>query len=167
MDYGDEWEEAWLVHVSSWRPVEEAEDYIAAFEFNEEEEYFLTDEEQEEDPYPPNVYIAAWAQFLEPDWKDEWDGEIKNPQPLVYVEVLQRGQDSNGEYFYSVRDFQTDKIYRDIPQIGLMFLDEPHTTDMFLGNSFRHEIGIPDHMFPDAWRNLRHTEIPNGVGDEL
>lgn len=167
MDYGDEWEEAWQAHVREWKPVEGAEEYIPAFQLNDEEEYFLTEEEQEEDPYPENVHVACWEQFLSTSWRSNWNGEINCPQKLHPVEVIEREQNDDGEYTYVVRDLRNDKVYEHLPELALAFVDEPHTTDMFLENSFRHHIGIPDDMLPDAWRNAPVKETLVGSRDEL
>jgi len=42
------------------------------------------------------------------------------------------------------------------PRIAFKFVDRPYTSDFHLKNSFRHEMMIPDEMFPDAWRNKLH-----------
>ena len=33
------------------------------------------------------------------------------------------------------------------------FVDRPYTTDLHLGGAFRHDMGIPDELLPDSWRN--------------
>ena len=42
----------------------------------------------------------------------------------------------------------------DVPRSALRFFDMPYTTDLQQPTAFRHEIGIPDEIFPDRWRNL-------------
>ena len=42
----------------------------------------------------------------------------------------------------------------DVPRSALRFFDLPYTTDLQQPTAFRHEIGIPDEIFPERWRNL-------------
>ena len=136
MDYGDEWEQHWQEHVKNWKPVPGAEDYIPAHKLNDEEEYFRTEEEQEENPYPKNVFIGLWEQFIKGrGWKKKWEetGEIDCPQDLHKVEVVSRYENDEGEYEY---DVQYDGRYtvKGLPQAALKFVDKPHTGDMYLEN---------------------------------
>jgi hypothetical protein len=41
----------------------------------------------------------------------------------------------------------------DVPRSGIRFFDLPYTTDLHQPTAFRYEIGIPDSMFPEKWRN--------------
>jgi len=41
----------------------------------------------------------------------------------------------------------------DVPRDAFTYFNRPYTTDMFLANAFRHDIRIPDDLFPEAWRN--------------
>lgn len=45
-----------------------------------------------------------------------------------------------------------------VPRRGLRFEDLSYTTDQFLPNAFRHDIRIPDEIFPEAWKNLLHGD---------
>jgi len=42
-----------------------------------------------------------------------------------------------------------------IPRKAIRFVDRKYSSDMFLRNAFRHEIQIPDHLIPAAWRDLK------------
>mmetsp|Transcript_23323 Transcript_23323/g.47604 ORF Transcript_23323/g.47604 Transcript_23323/m.47604 type:complete len:353 (-) Transcript_23323:999-2057(-) len=41
-----------------------------------------------------------------------------------------------------------------IPRRAFLFEDLSYTQDLFLPNAFRHPIGIPDDIFPEAWKNV-------------
>jgi hypothetical protein len=41
-----------------------------------------------------------------------------------------------------------------VPRHAIRFFDRPGTTDLHLANAFRRAIQIPDHMFPQQWRNV-------------
>lgn len=40
------------------------------------------------------------------------------------------------------------------PRHALRFFDNAYTSDLHLAGSFRHEIAMPDELFPAAWRDL-------------
>ena len=46
----------------------------------------------------------------------------------------------------------------DVPRHAFQYRDRPYTTDMFLRNAFRHDIRIPDHLFPEVWKNRAYLE---------
>jgi hypothetical protein len=46
----------------------------------------------------------------------------------------------------------------ELPREAIRFVDRPYTSDIHLPNAFRHPIGIPDELFPDAWKNLLNKE---------
>ena len=75
LDYGDAWEDAWLRHVQNWKPVDDAESFIPAFELNQIEEFLRTSEEQQSNPYPTSVDIHCLRQFLADNWDEDLDEE--------------------------------------------------------------------------------------------
>ena len=42
-----------------------------------------------------------------------------------------------------------------VPRGAIRFTDKMYTTDQHLPNAFRHEIGIPDSIFPKQWKDLK------------
>jgi hypothetical protein len=42
-----------------------------------------------------------------------------------------------------------------VPRGAIRFVDRPYTSDLHIHDSFRHAIGIPDSLFPDAWKDLK------------
>jgi hypothetical protein len=44
-------------------------------------------------------------------------------------------------------------MLQDAPRDAFVFVDKPYKSDMHLPNAFRHEIMIPDEIFPDKWKN--------------
>ncbi|KAL7554351.1 hypothetical protein ACHAWF_017807, partial [Thalassiosira exigua] len=48
---------------------------------------------------------------------------------------------------------ENHRIY-DVPRNAIEYKDVPYTSDIFLKNAFRHEMHLPDEVFPIAWRNL-------------
>jgi hypothetical protein len=45
-------------------------------------------------------------------------------------------------------------IVTHVPREAIRFSDKIYTTDQHLENAFRHEIGIPDGVFPELWKDL-------------
>lgn len=45
-------------------------------------------------------------------------------------------------------------VITDVPWVAIEFVDKHYTSDVFLKNAFRHEMKLPDEIFPKAWMNL-------------
>lgn len=179
LDYGIDWEEAWNKHVEEWTPVDDADKYEDASQWNcldkEECETALTirtEEEQRDNPYSKNLTINCYfadAKDRELVWIDELDDwtMLEERVPKFECKILER-HDTPGSVLYDVEiiipvdeDGQDDEEYyedvivvTDVPQYGIQFVNKPYTSDLFLPNAFRHEIGIPDSMMPASWKNL-------------
>jgi hypothetical protein len=55
----------------------------------------------------------------------------------------------------------------DVPRHAFFYRDEPAKRDHHQFWSFRHDMRIPDDMFPDAWKNLEQDGQKTGDNDEL
>ncbi|CAJ1942276.1 unnamed protein product [Cylindrotheca closterium] len=166
LDYGEEWEAAWQNHVQTWNPVPDAHDYVSAAEMNKRPERLRTEFEQIYDPYPSNLAIVfkeSYEHNMGPyrDTKEighknvkfstgdsnKHTCEILSAKPLykrtVYTAVLGIGGEGAEEMV----------LLENLPREAFEFQDRPHTEDLFLPNAFRHDIRIPDEMFPEAWKN--------------
>ena len=90
-------------------------------------------------------------------------------QTLRPCQVLQRKEDAKGRSTYAVRMFNRPGLDEDeiipeenkqphlvthVPRNAIRFVDKVHTTDQHLEWAFRHEIGLPDDVFPEAWMDL-------------
>ena len=42
-----------------------------------------------------------------------------------------------------------------VPRDAIQFVNVPYTSDVFLKNSFRHEMHLPDSIFPESWKNVK------------
>lgn len=178
LDYGIEWEQAWQQHIQWWRPSEA--NYIPAWKLNQDistpvrtvfetitgfrypgnvelrcEKSFLDDEDDDDDG------VEDWREHLKTRTVETW--LLKQSTPLIPCEVI-RTKSIDGELFYTVVMMEDDEdddsqfvnhLVEDIPREGIKFVDRPYTSDIFLRNSFRHDIRIPDEMFPQTWRNVK------------
>lgn len=153
LDYGDAWEAAWKEHVQSWKPVEGAANYVPAYELQHSPERLRTEFEQRANPYPPNVEIQALEMFFQEGWEKKYKTQLKLEDDRREVDILRYEETDDGEFLYTVLDRYEDEVHERLPREAFRFVDRPHSTDMFLPNSFRHDIGIPDEIFPEAWKN--------------
>ena len=48
------------------------------------------------------------------------------------------------------------RFITDYPRSSIHFFPYPYESDQWLAGAFRHHIGIPDHLFMNAWKNLSH-----------
>jgi len=181
LDYGDEWETAWQEHVERWKPEPDADRYQSAYEMNLDFDHvFRTEFEQLYDPYPPTVMTKFHKYFKDPDTTRKWLGLHPFQQDdivswrangSVKCNILRR-QDSGSRMLYTIAipvDDSSDwTIVEGIPMEAMFFEDQPYSTDMFLQNAFRHDIRIPDDMFPESWKNLKRNRNLDGIssGDE-
>jgi hypothetical protein len=166
LDYGDAWEVAWQHHVQTWQPP--LRQYTSASEWNANMARIRTEFEQLQDPYPNNVHVLCSSHFADLDvWRPLYDQGRYNELIGDYCpcEVLRYEEAADGTYNYTVvvdmPNVSSDKSLPqtmnvwmgNVPRLAIRFVDVPYSTDMFAPNAFRHSIGIPDDMFPSAWRN--------------
>jgi hypothetical protein len=87
--------------------------------------------------------------------------EFKNLRPF---NVMSREKLQNGHWIYTVMMKNRPGLAKEemipkgemhvvnvVPRGAIRFTDKMYSTDQHLPNAFRHEIGIPDDMFPEAW----------------
>ena len=178
LDYGDEFEEAWNRHVQTWKPPKDSEHYSDAAEFNQKtkDDVLRTQDEQELNPYPSNLEIRCHKSLKKNDWRQllQWGRDyvwsIGNKG--LPCDILARRKLDDGSFAYDVRieyeeeddedeedeDEITITLYREgLPRSAISFVDTPYSTDIHLESAFRHEIGIPDDIFPGVWRNRKEA----------
>jgi hypothetical protein len=173
LDYGEEWEAAWERHVREWRPVEGAESYKSSHELNSDPDApFRTEFERLEDPLP-NAELWCREAYLDPAWRahdpDRLDEFEKKAGGGTYrCDVLRRRTGDDGRTLYTALLWKegggggdggatvVGKL-EDVPRRAMEYYDRPYTIDLFLPNAFRHDIRIPDDMFPEAWKNAAGT----------
>ena len=170
LDYGDEWQEAWDQHLAKWKPT--TEPYLSAEYLNADLSSRLrTEFEQMNEPYPANIQLKCNEAFKRgTKWKEhhlnhildqfvkESDGNIIPCELLRYVDF------DNGVVLYTALMYDPEvnqKLppvkLRNVPREAFSFVDRPYTSDIHLSNAFRHDIRIPSALFPEMWRNLKHS----------
>lgn len=176
LDYGTEWDMAWKNHLESW-----LDDIwpLKASDFNQQlkRSTFFTNNEREElilssdsDPYPENIETVcqvAWIEENRPDgspilifdsnveYRQLWTTDNMYRCGIIHRDVIDGGDWYKvNDYFYTVIIYPTGDTIEKVPHNNIRFQDKAYTGDMHNPNAFRKPIGIPDTIFPDAWRNL-------------
>jgi hypothetical protein len=173
LDYGDEWESAWRKHLSQWTPVADASTYVSAVSLESDKTTRLRSvyEELAEKLYPDNVQMMcdtscqSEADEVMAHYKDgtleDYLWETDAAWWPCSVLRSQLDEENNGEYLYTIHLFQYENgnpsngfLIENVPREIFHWTDKPGTSDSFLSNAFRHDIRIPDDIFPQSWRNI-------------
>ena len=119
-----------------------------------------------------------FAPLTTPYFKREWDrssdmrdGSKGDNLPCSIIERhgIKNVEDiadsiSNHRFFYTI-ELEVEKHHEgtffsefhevtNVPREAIVFVNLPYTDDIFLEKSFRHEMKLPDDIFPKAWMNL-------------
>jgi hypothetical protein len=172
-DYGDAWEAAWHEHVKNWNPLEGSIDYISSEMMNKNAGRLLTEFEQLVTPYPANLGLQFDRTFVENDWKKHFHKgkaellryQKKQSGEWANCEILRFKRNVNGTVLYTTTVFDVEEdefspdLIKDVPREAFVFVDRASTSDMALPNAFRHDIRIPDELFPEAWKNKKEQAV--------
>jgi len=154
---------------------------IAETLMNEENENkpFRTIEEQKENPYPACIRTACHSV----EYNGSWMYAKHEFRSLRFCDVLERVR-KGSSYWYKVRAFTTeeeleeedadedvqlkkdeheedgtvhekkDYIVENVAQMAILLTEDQYCSDLHVKNAFRHEIGVPDDLYPDIWLDL-------------
>jgi hypothetical protein len=166
LDYGDEWEAAWQEHVKNWEPVAGADDYLSAADLMNDHSLIL-----------PTVFdliehprtVQSWCNtaFYGHWWKKDAEngklqdilrrgtGFTRGISDFMECDIVRHRTDEAGNVLYTAvqQELGSHSKMVDVPRQAFRYTDTPLSTDMHLRNAFRHDIRIPDDVFPRAWRN--------------
>eukprot|EP00537_Pseudo-nitzschia_pungens_P017557 CAMPEP_0172410782 /NCGR_PEP_ID=MMETSP1061-20121228/77059_1 /TAXON_ID=37318 /ORGANISM="Pseudo-nitzschia pungens, Strain cf. pungens" /LENGTH=664 /DNA_ID=CAMNT_0013146977 /DNA_START=73 /DNA_END=2067 /DNA_ORIENTATION=+ len=173
IDYGIDWETAWQEHVENFdRP---RRYYTPAFELNEMIDLripttFEPLEEQFEGVvtfcreyyFPPNYDIFGYRFDTEED-KEYW-GEyhytcrvlIRHDDNRYTVEVFERERWIETFEMYERRYDKPVYILFDVPRDAIFFRDRVYHRDHHQPWSFRHDMRLPDEIFPEIWKTPKN-----------
>ena len=179
LDYGPAWQEAWTKHVIEWEAKKERQDpeenswtdeYKPAAEFRDEiaGDVLRTAEEQEDDPYPPNVEMVCHGRIMpgedaSADAEDMPDHElwpVTNDGLKCSIEDRMALDDTTTVYTVSVplvddANIETATVIENVPRKMISFRDVHMSTGLHFKGAFRHDARIPDDLLPSVWRNAR------------
>lgn len=84
-------------------------------------------------------------------------------------------EDGMFDVVYFTKDESTDRALLDarylrrmrtLPAESIEFINKPYKSDMFWSGAFRHEIKIPDEIFPPLWKDLKREETDSASRGE-
>jgi hypothetical protein len=165
LDYGDDWEAAW-----------QADRYKSASQLNSDTTIQLPTVfevlNHTVDALPPNLgmkcdyeYVNKWEHHYFSGTLDHFS--IFHQPNFLDCEILQRSILEDGFTSYTVHMYRIENqkyenndeeesdnsIIAQLPRKAIRYYDRPLTSDIHLPNAFRHDIRIPDEIFPKSWRN--------------
>jgi hypothetical protein len=161
IDYGDAWEAAWQEHVAKFQP---RTNYTPAFELNKHMDSIVLPTTYE--PMYEHVTLHCFESVLSEAGYDGDDEAVEYYGGEDYVhacQIVQRFE--NDTYRVQILENEDDEtaeegyreVYRIFPTIlnrtAFVFRDEPYQRDHALPTAFRHEMMIPDELFPAIWKN--------------
>ena len=187
IDYGKDWVEAWEKHVREWKGWNDSSWVSAAKYVAVQHERGMsatdlirTEKEQETKPYPENLRTACY--FVYEKSEEESTGNVvpwhsgENLECLRPCDVkLREGDPEKVPSFTAVvhsieNIFEPEECGRmpkggvtvsGIPPDAIAIVDKPYSTDEFMHGAFRHEIGVPNRLYPQNWL----AADPNPYGD--
>ena len=159
--YGDAWQLAWERHVDSY--VSSSHDYVYANEANRVINILRTPTELVVNPYPQNVRTMCFYEFHSTHQESpvKWKStalQFRNQYPCT---ILERHGDNvydvlikNSDSALNRNKIPDKHIVTNVPRHAIRLDDKLRSSDQNMANTFRHEIHIPDDMFPDIWKDL-------------
>ncbi len=179
LNYGQTWEDAWYDHVQSWTPpVDFEKDHTLVYPYLYENvtEVIRTNAEQQTLPYPESFFTSCYYNYQPNKSKNAQPNAIRwnETKTTIHDEylrpcmILDRFEYNNGltqEHLYTVgiqNRFGLNKkqrvkgrhIVSHVPRHAIRFSSKIYTTDQHLEGAFRHEIHVPEGIYPDAWLDL-------------
>jgi hypothetical protein len=177
IDYGDEFEEALWNHYKEWEKKrswpKQALEMNAAVATGKTT--FVPVSMRAPD-FPENILTACHAFGASIDDDNISQREVDglsvynfdstatsfNGHDLELCDILRLVSDEDtGENTFDVQIYprsseEETHIVLGVPENHIMYVDMPYSSWAQAGGVFRHYIGIPDEIFPDAWKNLKH-----------
>jgi hypothetical protein len=186
LDYGSEWVEAWIKHVTDWKAPPDAESYAPAYVQDDVIQSLRTESELVDHPYPENIFTSCFYKYSDNKAKAEsstaksdevttfeWNmtrgifdlGSLRPCSIIQRVNPPSNNKKKGTTFTVRMRNRvglpQVERIpdgklhiVKSVPRHAIRLMDQVYTTDQHLENAFRKEIGIPDDIFPDQWKDL-------------
>jgi hypothetical protein len=169
VDYGDEWEQAWQEHARNYDPPRQM--YTPAFELNKMVDLRIrTIEEESYEDDGVHMYCRETYMFLaglearEPSVYDENEEGIfpcrvrwRMHDDSYFAEVFEREYTENASG--DIPNDIVEQVLFDVPRDAFVFKDSQYQRDHHQVWSFRHDMRIPDSMFPEAWKRGKKNNV--------
>ncbi len=173
IDYGIEWEMAWQEHVRSFDTPRKG--YKPSYELNEAIDLkiptiFEPIENQfqgvttfcrdyyfpESHDFTPHKFGTSEDDDESTDWHYTCRVLMRHDDDMYTVEIFHR--ESGKEEVYDIYESHFDTpeyILFNVPRDAIFFRDETYSRDHHQPWVFRHEMRLPDDMFPAVWKNKK------------
>lgn len=167
LDYGSEWETAWNEHVANWKPAAAEDDYTYAS--NVDLDSLLNSNLDSLSSLPSNLQVMCRYHYSERAHEAGGDGSfsVRWKESVSAIKTLRPcriiRKDASGGFTAEMFNLGNDDaipeqfmphVVTDIPRSVIEVRDKPYHSDQHLEFAFRHEIGIPDEIFPKQWMDL-------------
>mmetsp|Transcript_11801 Transcript_11801/g.13723 ORF Transcript_11801/g.13723 Transcript_11801/m.13723 type:complete len:427 (+) Transcript_11801:952-2232(+) len=171
IDYGVNWENAWLDHVNEWKAPENT-DYLHFAKMSGFKDFTSNDDlpsntelscyaysiiEEYGSPYEMEEDENAEMEVVEMDdelFHDITDEDLQNYENRLRCEIVESSDESDK---FSVRMFHSDLysfVVENFPKESMVVQMKRYGSDQHLEGAFRHFIEIDDNIFPEAWKTL-------------
>lgn len=189
IDYGDEWEAAWQTHVQEFESQRHPY-YVPAFELNRMVDLQIkTIDEYDYNKNGVHVfcrYMYIVLAGIDIEESNDWEGylEYERIEEGVYpCRVVKRNHaNSYMAELYTIEQIEDDEhgtwqqsesvytVLFDVPRDAFYFRDSYYSRDHAQVWSFRHDMRIPDDIFPEIWKTKdsgdKTDEVLDNGGDE-
>jgi len=168
-----------------WSGASSSSSYSPSYIMDEVAQKIRTGKEQKEFPYAENLFTSCFYRYSDNAGAEgsvsngdkvtttavKWEMkrgifDLGNLRPCS---ILKRDQTSDGKHYlytvlirnrYGLREEEripkgAMHVVNFVPRHAIRFSDKIYTTDAHLPNAFRHEIGLPEGVFPDPWMDLK------------
>ncbi len=159
IDYGSAWEDAWYKHVELWETSETPVNTnlaVTVEALNEDTSKPIRT--IDERSYPPCIQTACYSSVHNGTYV--YTQHI--PFNLRFCNITDRVRKED-DYWYRAKMVSSEHYpdgskngdeVTDIPRDAIQFVVGYYCSDMHIENAFRHEIHVPDGIYPEIWLDL-------------
>jgi hypothetical protein len=177
IDYGIEWEEAWERHVSNWKsPCKDGQRALSSSTI-----YRMNHDKHNSDYHDwtaDHFSLCSKRDLTQPHEAfqllnneklntvsrkrfavvNQYEGIDADHEGFLYVQSSGdrypcRVRNNDYESFIAILflDHYVIEVYEDMPSTNVYFVPKPYKSNLHLPSAFRHDIKIPDDIFPKHW----------------
>ena len=156
INYGKEWEAAWKDHVANWKKPKGADKYQAAYDMQKDIDADVPTED--EGGLGEHIQCYCHNHWRLVNGLPESDDDYHRCRPVKRFKGPQGDTRYMVELYYIADDdlqssYAVTEVLFDVQRSVFHFEDTSYSRDHQQTFTFRHEIIMPDDMFPTAWMN--------------
>lgn len=174
IDYGPEWADAWADYKSRASMAQPGATWpLKAVDLRQvfASKAYPVKVTDENNPYPKGVVTACFLSLEQttdgtPHFNDEgdeiyqWTGDVNDLKGVdaAFCDLVDKVETPEGSWNYTIRTRLNDDQMVDVikvPHAAITLVDMPYQSDIHHPEAFRFQIGIPDDIWPQHWRDLR------------